>query len=282
VTGPGGVGKTRLAVESGRIQVGIFGGVYFIPLLNLNSYETFLNALANGIGLLFSESKPQEMQLLDYLREKQALLILDNFEQLLEDPRSPNFIAKILENAPEVMVIVTSRERINLQEEYRFVLDGLSYPHNDFERKQPSEVYEAVVLFEKRARKINQNFRLNSENQTPILKICSLMQGHPLGIELIASFTPHQAWDDLLGEIENDLHRLESQYANAPAQHKTLAAVFDASWHRLTPQQQRVLCSLSVCRGGFTDRAAVFIAESSGALLADGQVAAERELKRAV
>lgn len=95
------------------------------------------------------------------------------------------------------------------------------------------------------------------------------MQGHPLGIELAASLTPDPVWNDLLVEIEKGLHRLESQFSNAPAQHKTLKVVFDASWQRLTAGQQLALCKLSICRGGFTGEAAALIAEVSGTFLAD-------------
>lgn len=150
VTGLGGIGKTRLAVEAGRIQVGIFdSGVFFVPMLNLSSYATFLSALAKGMGLLFSESRPLESQILDFLREKWTLLILDNFDHLLEDPQNPKFVNEILDGAAGVKVLVTSRERLSLKEEYRFGLDGLSYPSRDSEKKQSSQDFEAVVLFEK-------------------------------------------------------------------------------------------------------------------------------------
>lgn len=270
LTGVGGIGKTHLAVEIGRIQAGIFtDGVYFIPLLNLNTYEEFQEAVAKGLGLSLSENKHTDSQTRDYLRQKLALIILDNFEQLLADKQNLDFIVDILTHAPGVKFLVTSRERLNLQKEYRFVLDGLNYPPDVSTMKQPLQNFDSVSLFDKWSRKINQNFRLNEKNLLPVLKICNLLQGHPLGIELVISMTPQQNWEDLLNEFSNRLQNLDLQYTNAPAHHQTLRIVFDASWIRLSLAQQRTLSILSVCRGGFTKNTANFIAQATTELLDD-------------
>ena len=241
----------------------------FIPLLNLSTHEQFLSALAKGLDLSLTENRLPDAQILDYLRQKQVLLILDNFEQLVDEKQNLDIIVELLIHAPGTKILVTSREYLNLHEEFCYLLDGLSYPSDPLEQIATPQNFDALALFEKRARKINQNFRLGRQNLLPVLTICSLLQGHPLGIELVASMTPRQVWEDLLAEFVNSLHNLESQFSNAPANHKTLRIVFDASWRDL-PRSSSVLWSnLSLCRGGFTEKTAAYLAQASKDLLED-------------
>jgi predicted ATPase len=269
LTGPGGVGKTRLAVEAVANQVKTFAdGVYFVSLASVSGGEFIVPAIASAIGFVFYGPTDPQTQLLNYLQEKTLLLVLDNFEHLLvpvENEASSSgqgvgidLLADLLQQAPNVKLLVTSRERLNLQGEWVFEVTGLPSP--------PAELVEnlatpsAIALFVQSAQRVDVAFALTQADYPAVARLCRLLEGLPLGIELAASWVRVLTCADLVREIEHNLDVLTTSMRNVPARHRSLRAAFDHSWKLLTGPEQQVMRRLSVFRGGFEREAAERVA----------------------
>jgi predicted ATPase/tetratricopeptide (TPR) repeat protein/tRNA A-37 threonylcarbamoyl transferase component Bud32 len=259
ILGPGGIGKTRLALEAAEKQIGAFAeGVYFVPLAPLTSPELIVPAVAEALHFSFYEGSGPQEQLIDYLREKRLLLVLDNFEHLLAGTA---LIAAILQNAPGVRILATSRERLNLQAETLVLLEGMDFP--DWETPEDAAGYSAVKLFLQSARRIQPDFALTAENVRYIARICRLVQGMPLGIVLAAAWTGALTLPEIADEIERSLDFLESDWRDVPERQRSLRAVFEYSWNLLTEAERDAFTQLSIFRGGFTREAAQQVAGAS-------------------
>jgi predicted ATPase/DNA-binding SARP family transcriptional activator len=270
LTGPGGIGKTRLAMEAAEQHSSVFfHGSAFIPLTSVGTLDAVIPAIANGIGYTFYGPTDPKIQLYKYLREKQLLLIIDNVEHLLvADPQQEtiaNLLVEILQAASEVKLLVTSREVLNLQGEWSFEVQGLAFPGvgqmNGFDE------YSAVTLFVQRARRARPGFEMNDEDKPGVLRLCRLVEGMPLALELAAAWVRILSPEEITNEIETSLNFLNAQVRDLPERHRSMRAVFDHSWHMLTEEEQQVLRRMSVFRGSFTREAAEAIAGSGLALL---------------
>lgn len=265
--GPGGVGKTRLALEAARQVVttptGQFeDGVYFVSLTSVVQADDLMTAVGQGIGLAFSGSDEPEVQLRTFLKTKKMLLLLDNFEQIVaESPRLTGW----LEGAPRLKLIVTSRQRLHLVEEWLLDLPGLPVPEAD--GRLPVEAYASVQLFAQRARRVHLGFDLAAE-ATAVADICRLTGGLPLALELAAAWVRAFACADIAREIQNNLDFLTTQARNRPRRHTSFRAVFEHSWTLLAPDERRVLSQLTLFRGGFRLASAQAITEATPRLLA--------------
>jgi non-specific serine/threonine protein kinase len=252
ILGAGGMGKTRLALEAGTAQLKNFKHrVYFVSLAPLESIEAIIPTTAQAIGFSFYEGGEPRQQLLDYLREKSMLLILDNFEHLLS---GVDLVSEILNTAPQVKILSTSRTRLNVQGEQLFHLSGMDFP--DWETPADAMEYSAVKLFLQSARRVRPDFELTPDNLKYVARICKLVEGMPLGILLAASWVEMLAPEEIAKEIEKDLDFLETEQRDLPDRQHSMRAVFDYSWNLLTPGEQEVFKKLSVFRGGFTREAA--------------------------
>ncbi len=193
-------------------------------------------------------------QVIDYLREKQLLLVLDNVEHLLGDADegagAADLIAALLAAAPRVAIVATSRERLKLREEHRYPLGGLDMPGT-----QAPSSYSAVALFVQRARSLRPDFVPEPDDLGVVAQICRLVEGMPLAIELAAGWVDTLALPDIAAEIARGLELLASELRDVPARHRSMRAVFDASWRRLGAADQPVFARLAVFRGGGTRRA---------------------------
>ena len=242
ILGPGGMGKTRLAIEAAQAQLDAFAhGVRFVPLApvapadSAGSTNPLITALGDALDFAFQGSKSPREQLLAYLRGKEMLIVFDNFDHLLE---AVDLVGDLISHAPRIKVLVTSRERLNLQEEWLFPLQGMRVPD------------EAVLLFEQHARQVQPDFDLVAERAW-VIRICQLVDGLPLGIELAAAWTRLMPPQTIAQEIEGSIDFLATTLRNVPERHRSLRAVFDQSWDRLSEAEQAVLAKLSVFRGGF-------------------------------
>ena len=174
--GAGGIGKTRLALETASLLQGQFqDGVYFVPLAQLTTVDELLPALAGVLDVHLSPGGDLQQAVLDQLRDKQALLILDNFEHLLEEALLVN---ELLIAGPQVHVMVTSREKLGLEVETLIHLDGLQLPPENI---QDSKSYDAVRLFQQKARQVRPDFSLNAANRNAVNRICRLVDGKSFG-----------------------------------------------------------------------------------------------------
>jgi predicted ATPase/DNA-binding SARP family transcriptional activator len=266
--GPGGIGKTRLALEAAHEQLGIFpDGVFFVPLVSTSASDLLPSTIAEAMQFSFSERSDWPTQLLDYLRHKHLLLLLDNFEHLLAAAGSTGLLSEILRQAPNIMLLVASRERLNLQEECVYSLEGMSYPLTADSPPETLETFDALSLFVRCARQMQRNFSLDATNRTAVLRICQLLDGLPLGLELAAAATWARPCPEIAERLARDFTLLTATASNVPARHRSLRAAFDVSWQLLTAAEQAAFCQLSVFHGGFKAFAAEQVTGASPALL---------------
>ncbi|MBK8902913.1 MAG: AAA family ATPase [Anaerolineaceae bacterium] len=257
IVGPGGMGKTRLATAVGAQLLDQFrDGVYFIDLAPLAHPEEIGQAVAAALDFQVPDkNQPLFPQLLEALGRQNVLLILDNFEHLLDGVGRVN---ELLQAGPEVAVLATSRQRLNLASESRYELGGLDFP--DWLTLEDALHYTAVQLFVENGRRVQPQFALNQSNVTDVVRLCQLVQGMPLGLVLAASWLELLTPAEIAAEIENSLDFLAAELADLPSRQRSMRAVFDYSWQMLAPAEQSVLARLSVFRGGFTREAAEQVA----------------------
>ena len=262
LVGPGGAGKTRLALEAAARRVDRYPhGVHFVPLASVASPDLLAPALAESIQFAVdgahSGFSAQE-QLLDYLSERSTLLVLDNFEHLVE---GSGFLSEVVERAPQVELLTTSRERLNVQSEWVFDVEGLGLAENG------NGSASAVRLFVERARQAVPGFALDDAAEA--LRICRLVDGMPLGIELAASWVSVLSCAEIADEIEGSIDFLATSMRDVPERHRSLRAAIDQSWRLLTDEQRSAFSRLSVFRGSFDRQAAVAVTGADLRLLSE-------------
>jgi diguanylate cyclase (GGDEF)-like protein len=258
LVGPGGVGKTRLAVQTASERCEDFpDGVHVVSLAAVSAVEHVVPAIAEAMGFVFRSESDQKRQLLEYLREKELLLVLDNFEHLITGAL---VVGEMLRAAPRLRVLATSRERLNLQGECVVELRGLPYPSRD--APDDPEKYEAVQLFVRTAQMTHVALSLCDADRAAIVRTCQLVQGMPLAIELAASWVRMLSCEEIAAEIERSTDFLRSTMRDVPDRHRSLRAVFKSSWELLTEEEREAFSKLSVFRGGFTREAAACVADA--------------------
>jgi predicted ATPase/DNA-binding SARP family transcriptional activator len=258
VIGQGGIGKTRLALQAAAdLSPGYADGAVFVPLAPVTAAEYLVSALADALHFKATRQGEPRSQLWSYLRRKHMLLVLDNFEHLLD---GADLIASLLSFAPRVDVLVTSRERLNLREEWLYEIHGLSFPQNG--ETTGLEAYDAVALFVHSAQRVRPGFALDAATRPAVARICRLVDGMPLAVELAAAWLQVLSPQEIAEEIERSLDFLTASLRNLPPRHRSIRAVFESSWERLDPAQARVLSRLSIFRGRFTREAAHAVADA--------------------
>jgi predicted ATPase/DNA-binding SARP family transcriptional activator len=271
LVGPGGIGKTRLALAAGALVVekqdisefdstvpAFRQGIVFVSLASALSAEEMVPTMAEACQLQLERGREQ---LLDYLRQKQLLLVVDNLEHL---PDGINLLAEILGVAPRVKILATSRERLQVHGEHVFPIQGLAFPGRD---PTPStladegaesyvESYPAMQLFAGSARRVQPTFAPGASDLTTLARICRLVEGMPLALELAAAWADTLALGDILTEIQQGLDFLQTEWRDVLRRQRSLRAVFDSSWGHLGQAEQALFAQLSVFQGGFTRAAA--------------------------
>jgi predicted ATPase/DNA-binding CsgD family transcriptional regulator len=256
--GAGGIGKTRLALQAAAtLQNHYPDGVYFVPLQALVSADLIVSAILEAIGLQFPPGHDSKEQLINYLNNKVILFILDNFEHLLD---GTTLISEFIARAPNINLLATSRERLNIREEWVFEVQGLTVPPND--DVPDLENYSAVQLFVQNARQVKPEFRLIDEVAS-VARVCRLVGGMPLGLELAAGWLRVLSCDAIADEIAHSLDILETPARNVESRHRTIRAAFEPTWTRLSDEERIAFMRLSVFRGGFTREAAASVADAS-------------------
>ncbi len=262
LVGPGGIGKTRLALQAAsRNKDHFLHGACFVPLEAVPSAALLVPAIADALEFSFYGREAPEKQLLNYLRGKELLLVLDGFEHLV---RGAGLLGEILQAAPRVKLLVTSRQSLNLRQEWLFRVGGLKVPEDEGEMHP--ERYSAVRLFVHIARRRRPGFSLERE-KTAVIRICQLVEGMPLGIEIAAAWVGGLAGARIVRELERGLEILTSSMQDVPRRHRSLRVVFEHSWRLLTEEEQRVSRGLSVFQGGFRQEAAEQVVGASPAVL---------------
>ena len=258
LVGPGGVGKTRLALEiASRMRERFEDGVCVVPLQAVQQAEHMAMAIVGTLPLHLSNRDDPRQHLLDYLRQRRLLLVLDNFEHLLDGVA---LLTDLLAIARQVKLVVTSRERLNLQAEQVWPVRGLDFPESGspYILNQNS----AAQLFMERAQRVQPSFSPETQ-EDDLVRICQLVEGLPLALELAAAWTRVLDCKTIADEIKRNLDVLMSKQHDLPERHQSMRAVFDQSWCLLTDEEQDVLPKLAVFRGGFTLDAAKHVAAAS-------------------
>jgi predicted ATPase/DNA-binding CsgD family transcriptional regulator len=262
LVGPGGVGKTRLAIEAAQQLAGSFrDGANFVSLQPLSHATLMVPTIAEALQLSFFGGDQPRAHLLHALGGRRCLLVLDNFEHLLD---GATLVSEILAEAPHVRVLVTSRERLNLREEWVFDVKGMSYPSSVY--SESIEDYEAVQLFLHHVRRVQPDFSL-AEEREGVIRICTLAEGMPLALEMAASWAKALSCQQIADEMQHSLNILTAQTRNTPERHRSMRAVFNHSWHLLSAEEEAVFASLSAFRGGFELDAAEKVAHATLATL---------------
>jgi predicted ATPase/DNA-binding CsgD family transcriptional regulator len=257
ITGPGGIGKTRLALEVALHQLGRFAdNVYFVDFAALTHPKRIISTVANTTGLQFQpDGREPKQQLLDFLRNRHMLLVMDNFEHLLD---GAVVVSEILGAAPDVQVLATSRERLNLSGETVFNLEGMDLP--DWKAVEEALEYSAVKLFMQSARRTSPGFDVQTEDLTYIATICHLVEGMPLGIMLAAAWVELLSLEEIVDEMRQSIDFLATKLRDVPERHRSMHAVLRSTWDRLDDDERAVFMRLSLFRGGFIREAAQAVA----------------------
>jgi len=273
IVGAGGMGKTRLALaeaehqlyaitsSNGKEEPRFPDGVFLVRLAPLETTEAMIPTIAEATGFQFYEGVEPKQQILDFFREKRLLLLMDNFEHLME---GVSLLPEITQAAPDVKILVTSREKLNLSGEVTYPLRGMRFPEEEeFELSGEEKPYSSVELFLQCAKRSIPDFSPNDEELKSIGYICRLVEGMPLGVELAAAWMEMLVPGEIASEIQKSLDFLEAEAIDIPDRHRSIRTVFDYTWKLLGGDQQEIMKKVSVFRGGFTAEAAYEVAGAS-------------------
>ena len=259
VVGPGGIGKTRLALEAAHRQRWSFpDGVFLVGLNSVATPALIASTMASALKLTLSPQADPKVQLLEHLRDKVLLVVLDGLEHLLD---GVELLLDVLRTAPAVNILCTSRERLNLQAEWLLPIDGLAVPESD----DPDVIldFASVQLYTSRARQVQPRFALTQATGAPVARTCRLVEGMPLAIELACARVGEIGCDAVADMIAHGVDFLATSMSDVPARHRSVRAVFEQSWRLLSAADQRVFAQLSVFRGGLAADAAGEVALAS-------------------
>ncbi len=250
ILGPGGIGKTRLslaAAEAQRANDQFSDGIYFVSLASVYERTMLVVAIADTIGFSTSYSSEPEQTLLNQLGDRRMLIVLDNFEQLRAEA---DLIERILVAAPGVKLLISSRERLTIRHEWAIDLHGLPIPNDEAIADGA-----AAQLFVQRAQRVRAEFEL-AGNETAVTRICHLVDGMPLGLELAANWIRVMKATEIASEVERSIDFLATGQLDLPDRHRSIRAVFQSTWAQLSPAERQIFSGLSIFRNGITFDAA--------------------------
>jgi predicted ATPase/DNA-binding SARP family transcriptional activator len=262
IAGTGGIGKTRLAIAAaGELAYAFKDGVTFVSLAALDSVEFLAATILTALGGSLDGQVDATAQLHAYLHSREMLLILDNWEHLLPEEGGVELLAEMLHRAPGLTVLATSRERLGIQAEWLVDLQGLDYPQGQLLAEL--ETFGAIQLFMQRARQAQRGVPLAQADLSAIARICQLVEGLPLAIELAAASVGMRSCAEIAAEIQIGAAALTSRFRDAPARQRSVRATFEHSWNLLSEQERCALQRVSVFRGGWQVEAAAQVAGAS-------------------
>jgi predicted ATPase/DNA-binding SARP family transcriptional activator len=258
LNGLGGIGKTRLSLQLARQMLGQYAdGVWVVPLAGLPADctdEQLETAVVSALPMMPGGALPLRQQLTNFLRQRHLLLILDNFEHILS---SATRITHLLAAAPQVQCVVTSRQPLAVAGEWVLNVPPLSYPQASVELdEEASARFEAVRLFFQHARMRRADFSLSVVAEPFVIRICQLVEGHPLALELAASWVDTLSCHEIAQEIATSLALLRDDSGQRPLRHASIEQIMQHSWARLTADERVILNKMALFTGGCTREAA--------------------------
>lgn len=267
--GPGGIGKTRLALAAAdqqRRQASFADGVVLVDLAPTVAAEFVPAAIGAALEISFWGPDEPLVQVMSYLHDKQVLLVIDNLEHLMA---GSGCLADLLNAAPGLKILATSRERLSLREEWVYAVGGLTFPPGYAGALTVSEAqaHGAVQLFVQRARQVQHQFSL-ADNLPSVLSICRQVEGLPLGLELAASWLYVMSCSQVAARMASSLDFLVTPLRNVPERHRSLRTLFERSWSLLAAGEQAVFMRLALFQGGFDLDAAAAVAGAALPVLA--------------
>lgn len=265
VTGVGGIGKTSLVLAVGeRLSQNpppwLADGLYLVPLAEVTEAGGLPAAVAEAVGLALNQRLGIAAQVAQYLRPKAALLILDNLEQLAGEV---GWLNELSAASSQLKLLITSREPLNWQGEWRYPLEGLTYPPDEAAGGE----FEAVQLFVQAARQVKPSFAYTAENGPAIARICRLVYGWPLALRMAAGWVAMLSCAAIAEQISASLDFLATSLQDLPRRQRSMRVIFEHTWAALSAAEQGLLAQLAVFRGGFTLAAAVEVAGTVPLLL---------------
>lgn len=276
LTGMGGIGKTSLAIEFASRQHNLFpAGIYYVPLAPIKTADAIIPAIADVLGFVFSGPIDPKEQVINYFASHlraPLLLVLDNLEHLLAVPAYQekycvtDLISELLQRLPNIKILATSREYLNLRGEWTYELHGLAVPPLDFEGNLDD--YSATALFIDNARRIKTDFNAVEKEGAALIRACHSLDGIPLAIELAAAWVGILSCQEIAQELDTNIDFLTTTMRDIPERHRSIRASFDHSWNFLSHAEQQVLSNLSIFHGTFDRNAAEKIASATLPLLA--------------
>lgn len=257
IVGAGGMGKTRLTVQVAHRLVQreapeFVDGLYFVEGAPLTKAEELPSAIAVALGLPLQSVVPPLQQVQDFLRAKAILLVVDNVEQIIS---CGMVLADLLAACPQIKILVTSREPLNVRAEWQYRLEGLS--------TEGGKASKAFQLFLQRGRQVSSAFAPTAVDETAIIEITELVEGSPLALEIAATWLRFYDCPTIAQEIARSVDFLETELRDIPDRHRSIRAVFDQSWQFLSEREQTMLRQLSVLRGEWTLPQALAVAQGT-------------------
>lgn len=268
LTGPGGIGKTRLALRvAADLLEGFEDGVTFVELVAIRDPVLVVSTIAQALGVRDDGERPLLDSLKERLRARQMLLVLDNFEQVMA---AAPLVAGLLANSPDVKVLATSREALHLSEEYEFPLSPLDVPDiKELPEIEPLSQYAAVQLFIQRAKALKPDFSVTNANAPAVAEICYRLDGLPLAIELAAARIKLLPPEAILARLESRLKLLTGGARDLPFRQQTLRNTIDWSYDLLDADERKLFRRLAAFVNGFTLEAAEVVGNAAGDLEVD-------------
>ncbi len=261
LTGVGGCGKTRLAIELGhRLMERFADGVWFVDLAPLTDPHWLPQAIASTLELTQTKIQAVTDELIEHLRQTRTLLILDNCEHLVD--ACARLTRRLLEACPQLTILATSREPLHLSGERVWIVAPLAVPPQPTSTDQ-LKAYASVQLFVEHARRHRPDFEVSSANAEAVASICRASEGIPLAIELAVTWLRVLSPAEIAERLGPDPNMLTAQTRDVPARHRSMRAVFEHSWELLSERSRRLFMRLAVFRGGFTRKAAETVAGAS-------------------
>jgi predicted ATPase/class 3 adenylate cyclase/DNA-binding CsgD family transcriptional regulator len=269
LTGPPGIGKTRLALEAASTPGEQFAdGVAYVDLSSISDPDLVMYGIARALGVRESGDQPLVSRVIRHLEERAALMVLDNFEQVVD--AAPQ-IGDLLAACPRLKAMATSRERLHLNWEVEFPVPPLAMP-DPSRLKDPAEVAgsPAVALFVARARAVDPGFGVSPQNAQAIAEICLRLDGLPLAIELCAARVKVMPPQEIVARLQHQLALLTGGPRNVPKRHRTLRAAIESSYELLGPPERALFRRLTAFVGGATLEAAEAVCADLGIDVLDG------------